>query len=461
MKTGRLEMSYVSPVFDAIGSSPEVSNHARRALASRKDPVPVVRTFDGMRDAFGGIPYREEIPASLDALVGRNCHIGQRKLALALIEFLAIVYEDLRRDQKPAGPTKNAFVVYPGSSLVACITALKFWPDARFVCFDPDYEATVPAAISDLGKDAVHANVHIVDGADVEGAVRGWFGGGHKTKRILLFVGDKAGMYCDDTHERILPAFADAWAADHALAFTSDIRSNAPDGGDPGEVQISHDMCRQAVWTAAIGAKYFMHKFRMPFPPVDPEIMENYRKMAETVGGAGPVDVGPLIPYLKGTLYIQLYSRRRSAEMRLVGTGGTGIAGYDPVQIEETMHAYNAIHRNHTSFTVPGLDQTAGSGTFSKLAALLVPVDAHKAGVFTYEPVAEIAVVQRAVNASDGVASVADMVEWFDGLFRRHRMPKFCAASSVRRAKGGGSGDMTALHVVSLLVTLFASFSRR
>jgi hypothetical protein len=58
-------------------------------------------------------------------------------------------------------------------------------------------------------------------------------------------------------------------------------------------------------------------------------------------------------PYLDGQCYIQLYAREASAELRLIGTEGVKLKRYSLKEIEETMAAFNTVHRSHTCFKFP------------------------------------------------------------------------------------------------------------
>jgi hypothetical protein len=43
-----------------------------------------------------------------------------------------------------------------------------------------------------------------------------------------------------------------------------------------------------------------------------------------------------------------------SAELRLIGTEGVKLKRYSLKEIEETMAAFNTVHRSHTCFKFPG-----------------------------------------------------------------------------------------------------------
>ena len=102
-----------------------------------------------------------------------------------------------------------------------------------------------------------------------------------------------------------------------------------------------------------------------------------------------------LLSYLDGELYIQLYGRPKTAELRLMGArrtdGSYGIRHFSPLTIEDTMAMFNTVYRNHANFTF------GGSKTF--LTNDAVPQ--------TYEAVSEYAIIWRCCRIL-GSRSLAD-----------------------------------------------------
>jgi hypothetical protein len=112
------------------------------AIASREPDAAIIvpRTLRWWR--LWGAPYVEKSDI-LNQLPCRIVTSDKRKLALALV-----VHEYMRRC--PFKP--DFFVVYPGSSIMACLAAAELYLPA--LCYDPAFDATVTNVRRELGNRA-------------------------------------------------------------------------------------------------------------------------------------------------------------------------------------------------------------------------------------------------------------------------------------------------------------------
>jgi hypothetical protein len=397
---------------------PEYGRHLAASIASHRAPVPLPRTFEQLKSAFGEAPYLEDA-GRMRELLDDNCHIGQRKLALSLIEFM-------NRCETPA------FVVYPGASLMACLAAAELHPTARFLCFDPDYDKTVTNVRQELGNaaDSTMRKVHIVREALAEPAARAYSIG----KPICLITGP-AGMYGDQSHTLALEVQAALLQQDRTerdTLFCSDVRMSGVDGNSaPSELQISRDMVAQAGWVQAIGASMFVLKFRMPFlgsdGGLDPEVQDVYSSLYERFGVKRPA-AGEVVqlPYLAGERTVQLYGRPTTTEMRLVGSRAS-LREYAVADIERVMAPFNTIHRAHTSF-VPTRPDARPPGFVDLVRDSLTP-PAMRPGC-SYDGMAEACIMHDALvrtGAAHDLDALRSALRRFSELFSHGRHPTTCA----------------------------------
>ena len=403
--------------------------HIEIALKSRSgSPVSVPRTIAQLDNVLGRAPYLEHAGA-LTELTRSNCHIGQRKLALALIEFLNIsarVHE-----------TTDLFVVYPGASILACLAAADLYPTARFLCFDPAYDATVTNVRHELGRraDAVMRHTCIIrsEKADRVTALEAFANG----QNIVVYT-DQAGMYGDESHTLAKAVHANLHDLDgrkREMVFCSDVRMTTPAklGADPSELQIAGEMVSQALWTRNLGVKCFQLKFRMPYG-LDPEIEALYEGLCTSIpagcGNSGNSSKGPSLPYLDGDCYVQLYARETSAELRLVGTDGVKLKRYALRTIEETMAAFNTVHRAHTCFK-PRDTKAVPDEIVRVIADELSPPSIP---CVSYDALCEGAIIFESIMIAGGPRdpiqqkrTLQQKMRSFSSLYASGRHPKTCA----------------------------------
>lgn len=351
---------------DGSFSTPErirVEAHLRRAQDSYATPLPLFRTLEDAAAAAvlaAPVPYAAvEASPALRKLTVTNCHDGQRKLTLALLDFVSLALQRLRCAQQ------DVVLVYAGASGLASAVASAVFPALRMVLYDPD-----PNVIShmrglrprDKADMAVFRGLAAVDPRAYAG------------RRLVVFT-DAAGFFNDRVANYCRATLLPRSGARHLL-FVSDIRSD-PGRGFPSEPQIARDMQDQMRWTMLTGCSAYMHKFRIPYASA-PQAEEAARIRRDL--GAFPRDAFRVVssphstppspssfPYLDGQLHIQLYGRQRTAELRLVGfpvareaqntnatkkRGGTcfAVREYDVGGIEDRMATFMFAYRGHARF---------------------------------------------------------------------------------------------------------------
>ena len=423
------------------------AHHIDSAIASRSGhPLAVPRTLDDVARVLGRAPYVASSPA-LRALMASNCHIGQRKLALALLDFLNACAKTHQ--------TTDLFVVYPGASILACLAAAGLYPSARFLCFDPAFDATVTNVRQELGRRADEAmrNVHVVraKAADAQTA-QDAFAKGFTT---VVFT-DAAGMYGSDSHALARDVHAhldehDTLKRKRAMVFCSDVRMSVsrtlPGGGttsDPSEQQIAEEMVAQARWIRDLGVQCFQVKFRMPFAPVSDDISAMYESLGAQLGSADMAAGAPTktkaaskehpdttLPYLDGECRIQIYARETSAELRLLGTSGVRVKRYSVQQIEECMAAFNVVYRAHAGFACEERQDIADVVRSELSPESMLPN-------LSFDAVREGEIVYAAIVAQGGprdAVTVRKKLRAFSSLFAFGRHPKTCA--SLKHAQTG------------------------
>jgi hypothetical protein len=338
-----------------------VEFHVNRAIRSYDVPFPIQK-FRTLEDADipSSVKY-EHIKRSptMRKLTVTNCHDGQRKLTMALLEFVAVSLNRLECD------AKDVILVYAGASGLASAVASSMFPGLRMILYDPapNTLSHMPVAFEDKAvfRDTfrVHPSLYAGKKLAIFTGRAGWFG-------------DDVAVYCKDT---ILPHSK----AKHLL-FTSDVRK------DLGELDIANDMRDQMRWTMLIGCSSYMHKFRLPYldDPTSPSILRVYRDLSDLPpnlftydrtdnnGGENnrnnrqpPSHLSTTrIPYLDGNLHIQLYGRQRTAELRLIGFAASNDIGpstlstnryalrdFEIESMEDKMATFNAIYRGHARFS--------------------------------------------------------------------------------------------------------------
>lgn len=430
--------------------------HVRRALESHQRSLPLFRTVEeGVHETLRPmIPYAALAAfPTLRMLTMTNCHDGQRKLTMALLDFVSTSLLRLRCSPK------DVLLVYAGASGLACAVASAVFPGLRMVLYDP-----APNTLShmpvDFAQKTVFRDTYAVHPAQL-------FPDG---KTLAIFTA-RAGWFSDAVAEYCRDVLMPASGAQHML-FTSDVRA------DISELEIARDMRNQMRWTLLTDCSSYMHKFRIPYldDPAAPAVLRLYRDLrdlpqtsfvyrvpntavSENDGGGhsrqqrserqssssstsrnggtnttAAAHRTATVPYLDGSLHIQLYGRQRTAEVRLLGFAldagvdavvpGTdsraslspsetpvreskanpddrrvyGLREYDFLNVEDAMATFNVVYREHARFTM-SLDSASVSRP-----AHAAPVPAK------YEAVAEQYIMRRvALVASFPPASFSSL----------------------------------------------------
>jgi hypothetical protein len=237
-----------------------------------------------------------------------NCHDGQTKLTLGLLEFIQRV-SDERVDKK-----QPMHLLYVGASSVAADAARIAFPDMRQTIFDP------ASNMKTLMPPGYKREVTIVGSTD-------------KVTRDAKLVA-VTNFFLDETCNTLR---SKRFVDNELLLFVSDIRLNAM-----SEEAIVQDMLNQQKWAIDMKCDWFMFKFRIPY---DIKLLARYSKNAVTKAGQ--------MFYLSGDLMIQPYAPVGSGELRLIGhkrSNGLRSKYYDVEKLEDLAFAHNHFWRGNAVF---------------------------------------------------------------------------------------------------------------
>lgn len=303
------------------GISLALKRHLATAAESFERPLPLFRTLDEWKKRDPVPKYSEMSALRCNALNVVNCHNGQRKLIMALLEFVVGTLKETK------SAPEDLVVVYIGASGLASVVASTLFPDVQFILFDP--APNTAALIDPSFKD-----ITIVRNIDLnKQKVR-------LNKRVTLFT-DAAGMFSDSTIAPLRALLAKS-SPKRLLAIASDIRMSS----ENNEGGIVHDMLQQQRWTRELEARAYMFKFRIPYSDVESMIDRYHSAWPGVRRRRGS------FPYLAGKLHIQLYPQHSSAELRLIGHTFQRHAMYSMGGIEDAMSLYNLVYRGNAVFAV-------------------------------------------------------------------------------------------------------------
>lgn len=321
-----------------------LAQHLTVADASHDDALPLVRTLDEFppKPAPRWMPTYEFMASCpvVQSMALGNCHHGQRKLTLALLEFIADSLVALDCDDR------DVVLLYVGASGLATVAALTVFPSLQAVIYDPAKNTTELMPRFD-------DKVVYVDGGVPCRKVR-------MDRRLVVFT-QRAGWF-DDTVAAHFRAHLFPRTGRKHLLFVSDVRAQT------SEDAIARDMVDQQRWTIVVRPARYMLKFRMPYvwTHAEREIVHGLYVASAAALLAHAILVRSLlpagwslcrdsIPYLDGRAHLQLYGRQRTAELRLVGSvvgGRYAIRSYDMRAIEDAMATFNNVYRTHARFRV-------------------------------------------------------------------------------------------------------------
>lgn len=377
----------------ASESAPTMLTHLDTTIASQADPHELPRTIDDLRSGVGSASYDDSVQL---ATFARNRHNGQRKLCVALIEFLARVHH---QQIATRGRTSPVLVLYVGASIVAALVAHELFPDDRFVCYDPNFEMTVDVARQELGE---HANDIIDSKVKVArvSVLPGTLVSALKCKPVFLYTGSSTGRFRDSDCAYMTDVARDAGME---LAFVSDIRRSIR--GATKERGIAEDMVAQARWVLLLKVRLYSCKFRLPFKLTD-EIRAEYAKLGQISDSAAE---NGLVPYLSGACSLQKHARAFSTELRLMGTEIPRMTRYSICEVESLLAPFNVVHRGYThyrAYAAPSLTLTATGipQAVVKYAADMIKESTGCMG--TFDALGEACVLRDAVLTRDVPGSI-------------------------------------------------------
>jgi hypothetical protein len=404
--------------------SPVLAQHIRVALRSH-GPEPgaklkLYRDLDGIPLPRGSITYEQVMGVPQSRLLSAtNCHNGQRKLALSLLEFLAVALEALAG--REGVRQEDMVLVYAGASGMASVIAAQVFKGVRFLLYDPAPNTVelMPKHFSDklVLKDAATAQAEL---------------GARGLQHQITVLTAEAGWFTDSTvpwlRDRLLPRCGRG-ARPPCVLFVSDIRADAS-----REELIVQDMLAQQRWIVGLAPAAYMVKFRIPYGSNLDGILTQYQRAADALLQLPPRPLKPssshaepLLPYLDGKLYIQLYARQRTAELRLVGFiqlyappaptavvpsrrkkgGGGGTTGdlrpagrwYDLRDLEARMAVFNAVYRPHALFRFDHSETYQTRHDYESVSEYCV-LRGCAAGVLGRRRREEIEALQRSIDAA-------------------------------------------------------------
>jgi hypothetical protein len=277
-----------------------------------------------------------------------NQHIGQRKLFLNEIQFLARCFDTQR-------PT---LVVYAGGTPSNKTGSLaELCPSAVFLLVDPNPFAVFPPTswdkTSPFGPDGSLPRM-LIFGSEEDGLARSRI-----SKELIVVreafdtlgarIADGAEHAPTDPRARIF-LFNTYYTPEHSAAlrkafngerilFVSDIRTAINETSSPADLDICWNAAQQYIWTAILGAEASMLKWRHPHRnPGDTSMdlpnkytLEDFRiaaagKYRDELGqdhDFAPIDFQKdyaegVLRFVVGRVFIQPWARPSSAETRLV-----------------------------------------------------------------------------------------------------------------------------------------------
>ena len=338
----------------AASDSAIIKAHVQAAMDSHVTPLPVFRTLGDFsktletKAVHSGttVPYAEIVKMrELDRLTSVNCHNGQKKLAMSVLEFVAVAIANLKCAQS------ELLIVYAGASGLSSVIALTVFKELQMVLYDP--AANTVSLMPPFADKVVYTRKE--DG-EAEPDM---------SKRLLVYTA-KAGWF-DDAAARKWSLIGPKTQQRKHVLFISDIRVKAT------EPAIVQDMLNQERWALLIGSSMYMFKFRLPYH-FDAAVERAYGDMAhleatgrtlilptghskgQPTGHPTGHTKGKQFSYLDGDLYIQLYGRQMTAEVRMIGardksTQAYKMRSYDIADIEDKLALFNSIYRSHAKFS--------------------------------------------------------------------------------------------------------------
>lgn len=322
----------------------QVLPYLEKVISSKNEPIPLKRTLDELK-IDTTLSY-SELSASdkIREMSLFNCHDGQRKLTLGYLEFIAKSIKDLKCSPK------DVFIVYAGSSGLACAIALSVFPDLMMAAYDPN-----PNIVNYLPRLVRNKTSFYKNRADVPESQIKW-------QPLMIFT-DKAGWFNDKVAMYCKNVLFPLSGRKHLL-FVSDVRAETK------EIDIVTDMKNQMRWTIMLKCDYYMHKFRLPyFDTTNQNVIKGmyndlrhiypYVSSQPHIKNKNESNNPSSILYLDGQMFIQPFGPQRTTEFRLIGKPDVKshfhsyvLNYYDVTRIENQSSLFNNIFRGYASFTI-------------------------------------------------------------------------------------------------------------
>jgi len=234
-----------------------------------------------------------------------NCHMGQKKLLFAEIEFLSYVSKFIN--------INDALIVYIGASPGSHINIIrKLFPDSHFLLYDP-----LKIVMN------FNTNVKIHDGK------YGYFDD-NKCNDVISYKNKINKKY---------------------LIYITDIRTRE---SYKIESSVWNDMDVQCRWGVLMNADFMSIKFRLPWMEKDTDDNLKYildtSKIEDRLNIKEKILKSGDIRYLSGKIFVQIYANKRSTESRLFvkknKDGKYNIKTYNCFKYEEKMLYYNVYSKD-------------------------------------------------------------------------------------------------------------------
>lgn len=228
-------------------------------------------------------------------------HWGQRKLLLTEIYFLSQIYNN-----------KETIVIYAGAAPGTHLPILvSMFPKITFHLYDPKRFDSCLKLYSNVIVNLYYDNINYK------------FKEGVKNKKYGMFTTDVANWYLKEYFDKGIDFY-----------FISDIRTvpknlkyNNNDFTDKFEREVIKNQTEQMNWISLMKPKLSMLKFKTPYPTIG---KDRYYK------------------YLKGEIYLQVWSPTSSSETRLfVTSDDLNYTGwYDVITYERKLAYYNYLRQH-------------------------------------------------------------------------------------------------------------------
>ncbi|ESS70419.1 hypothetical protein TCDM_00895 [Trypanosoma cruzi Dm28c] len=251
-------------------------------------------------------PRRAYVPSradSLESVVVKGLHFGQRKLLLSEIEFLSAYLESQKKSAKPL------LVVYAGAARGTHLPFLfKLFEKVKFVLIDP---APFCASVQELAKDEKGPILELLE------------------------------RYCTD---ELCLRLSRSYCSNYDIILISDIRSGEPvnQSNKENTVMIMRDNEMQRSWCWSLKAKSALLKFHPPYPRCKDTASRYYDASDNTPDS---------VDYFDGNRLFGVWAPKSSSEVRLC-VAGPFIPGakvpmrkYDCTVHEEQCYFYNTEDR--------------------------------------------------------------------------------------------------------------------